>query len=125
MIASLKNKKGKGSLGLLIGLMLIAAGGYVGLKLGEPYLAYMDLKKTMDYWADHDISQGDMKYTNLLKNVQETINEHGIPLNATDLIINYDKQKTLLTVSAEYDVYVELPGYEHHYHFSPKVKIQK
>ena len=125
MIAILRNKKGKSNLGPLIGILLIAAGGYVGLKLGEPYFAYLDLVKTMDYWADYDISQGDLKYTKLLENVQDTIDEHGIPLDVTDLLINYDRKKALLTVSAEYDVYVEFPGYEYHYHFSPEVKIQK
>jgi len=125
MMAILNNRKGKSGLGPLIGIVLVVAAGYVGLKLGEPYFAYMDLMKTISYWADHDISQGDIRYTNLLEKAQETIDEHGIPLDAGDLIINYDKEKSLLTVRAEYDVYVEFPGYEYHYHFTPEVEIQK
>ena len=84
MMAILNNRKGKSGLGPLIAILLVVAAGYVGLKLGEPYFAYMNLVKTMEYWADYDIKQGDTHYTNLLKNVQEEIDDQDIQESAKE-----------------------------------------
>ena len=124
MMKILKNQTGKSGLGSLVTLLLIVGAGYVGLKMGEPYFAYMDLVKTMEYWAEYDLKKGDLKYTSLMKNVQEAIDENDIPLDANELKIVYNTKKRRLIVSAEYDVYVEFPGYEHHYHFTPEAIIQ-
>ncbi len=118
-------KKGNSNLPFLISLLILAAACYVALKLGEPYLAYLDLQKKMNYWADFDFSRGNTNFSDLRKNLKEVIDEHQIPLNIDDIQIEFDEIQKTLRVSAEYDVYVEFPGYDYYFHFSPTVEIEK
>ena len=49
---------------------------------------------------------------------------HNIPLDPADIRIEHDPERRVLSVSAEYDVYVELPGYTHYYRFEPYAEVE-
>ena len=125
MASILFTRKGKGSLSLIGGLLVIIGAAYAGVQITMPYFANADLEKKMAYWANYDFRQGNMDYPNFLKNIKETINTHDIPLRMNDIKIDYNPDLEQLTISAQYDVYVQFPGYEHHIAFSPLVEIQK
>ena len=40
-----------------------------------------------------------------------------------DLSLSAEERQEVLTVYAEYDVYVEFPGYTHYYHFEPYIQV--
>jgi hypothetical protein len=105
--------------------LIIGAVCYVGFKLFYPYYAYMSLERTMKHWARIALLGGDTEYSQMKEKMNWTIDRHNIPLDTDDIQINYyaEEKEEVLTVYAEYDVYVELPGYTHYYHFEPYAQV--
>jgi hypothetical protein len=116
-------RAGGGNLQFLmtIGILVIAC--YVGIKMGRPYFAYRSLQNTMEQWAEITLQRGDRNYGDLMEKIRWTIDRHNIPLDIQDVKIVYEPDEKMLGVYAEYDVYVEFPGYEHHYFFQPYAEV--
>jgi hypothetical protein len=114
---------GRGNLQFLLLAAILLAGCYVGIKMGKPYLAYRSLERTMEQWAKITLYKGGRNYSDLTAKIQWTIDRHKIPLDIEDVEILYDPEEKMLSVYAEYDVYVEFPGYEHHYFFQPYAEV--
>lgn len=114
-----ESTKGIGNLQFIVILLLLAVACYVGFKMGEPYYAYRSLQSTMKQWAKITLYRGDNNYSDLYDKMKWTIERHNIPLSIEDVEVVFDREEKTLSVYAEYDVYVELPGYEHHYFFQP------
>jgi len=112
-----------GSARLLVLLVLVAAGTYAMIKMAKPYYAYKDLEGTMEYWARISLLRGDGNYSELREKMEWTIDQHKIPLSVDEVAIRYDPDKEMLTVSVEYDVTVEFPGYEYRHRFAPHVEV--
>ena len=120
MFCYLRNTRGLGTFSSILTFVIILAAIYAGIKMAIPFHAYKDLEGTMQYWAEITLYQGNTNYLELLQNVMEKVAWHNIPLDKSDIKIEYDKEEQTLSVSAEYDVYVEFPGYSHHFHFTPE-----
>ena len=115
---------GSGNLQFIVVLVLLVAAIYVGIRMGKPYFAYRSLERTMEQWAKITLyREGSRSYTDLIDKIQWTIDRHKIPLNVEDVEIVYDPEEKMLSVYAEYDVYVGFPGYEHHYFFQPYAEV--
>lgn len=115
---------GNGNLQFFLVVLIFLAAGYVGIKMGKPYYAYRSLQSTMRQWAKITLYRGDNNYSDLMEKVKWSIERHDIPLDIQDVHVEYDPDEKILSVYAEYDVYVKLPGYEHHYFFQPYAEVQ-
>jgi hypothetical protein len=115
----LRSRRGNGNLQFAVVLIIIVALCVVGIKMGKPYYAYRSLERTMKQWAKITLYKGGRSYSDLIEKIQWVIDRHNIPLAIEDVEIEYDPEEKMLTVYAEYDVYVTFPGYEHHYFFQP------
>jgi hypothetical protein len=111
--------RGGGNIQFVVVALIIVALCVVGIKMGKPYFAYRSLERTMKQWAKISLYKGGRSYSDLIEKIQWEIDRHNIPLAMEDVEINFDPEEKMLTVYAEYDVYVTLPGYEHHYFFQP------
>ena len=118
-----KGTRGSGNLQFIVVLILLVAACYAGYEMGKPYFAYRSLERTMQQWAKITLYRGGNDYSDLYDKVKWTISRHNIPLTIEDVEVVFDKEEKILTVYAEYDVYVELPGYVHHYFFQPYAEI--
>ncbi len=119
-----KNERAQAKLTALFFVLIVVAAGYAAIQLAIPYSAYKELQRTMQYWADLSFQRGDTNYSDLISNVMDIIETHQLPLEEDDIKISYDSHEESLSVQAEYDIYVEFPGYEHHFHFSPEALAQ-
>ena len=120
MFNPIGNSRGIGTFSSVLMFVIILAAIYGVIKLATPFHAYKDLEGTMQYWAESTLYQGTTDYTELLKNVMEKVDWHDIPLEKSDIQIEYNEGEKTLRVYAEYDVYVDFPGYSHAFHFSPE-----
>jgi hypothetical protein len=118
-----KQATGSGNLQFIVTAAILVTACYVGFSMGKPYLAYRSLERTMEQWAKISLYKGDRRYSDLKEKIQWTIDRHNIPLDIQDVEIVYDPEEKMLSVYAEYDVYVTFPGYEYHYFFQPYVEV--
>jgi hypothetical protein len=119
--AGMKNRNGSAQ-----SLLVLFLGGmcvYAAMKLVIPYYAYKDLERTMSYWGKIALLRGDKNYSELKDKIEWVIDEHDIPLEIDEVQIERDQVQETLTVSAEYDVLVEFPGYEYRFHFEPYAEV--
>lgn len=118
-----KRTTGSGNLQFVVIALILLVAAYAGIKMGKPYYAYRSLERTMEQWAKIALYRGDRNYSDLIEKVKWTIDRHKIPLKIEDVEIEYDPEEKVLSVYAEYHVYVEFPGYEHHYFFQPYAEV--
>ena len=118
-----KKTAGSGNLQFLLTAVFLVVAFYVGIRMGKPYYAYRSLERTMEQWAKITLYRGDRNYSDLKAKIRWTIDRHKIPLDINLVEIVYDPREKMLGVYAEYDVYVQFPGYEHHYFFQPYAEV--
>ena len=116
---ALRSTRGGGNLQFAVIALILLALCVVGIKMGKPYFAYRSLERTMEQWAKITLYKGGRSYSDLIEKIQWVIDRHKIPLAIENVEIEFDPEEKMLTVYAEYHVYVTLPGYEHHYFFQP------
>jgi len=116
---ALRSARGNGNLQFAVIALILVALCVVGIKMGKPYYAYRSLERTMKQWAKITLYRGGRDYSDLIDKIKWTIDRHNIPLDIEDVEIEFDPKEKMLSVYAEYDVYVTFPGYEHHYFFQP------
>ena len=114
-----RSTRGGGNLQFAVIALILLALAIAGIKMGKPYFAYRSLERTMEQWAKITLYKGGRSYSDLIEKIQWVIERHKIPLAIEDVEIEYDPEEKMLSVYAEYHVYVTLPGYEHHYFFQP------
>ena len=114
---------GSGNLQFLLGAVLLMIACYAGISMFKPYYAYRSLERTMEQWAKITFYRGGRNYSDLNEKIRWMIDRHKIPLDMKDVEIEYDPEEKMLSVYAEYDVYVEFPGYVHHYFFQPYAEV--
>lgn len=114
---------GGGNLQFIVTATILVVAAYVGIRMGKPYYAYRSLQSTMRQWAKITLYRGDRNFSDLTDKIRWTIDRHKIPLNIEDVEITYDADEKTLSVYAAYDVYVEFPGYTHHYFFEPYAEV--
>jgi len=117
-------RKGTSGIGFLLTLAVLGAAIYAGLKLATPYYAYRDFQAAIRTQARMSLYSGDRNFVELRQVIREKIENHRIPLREDQVRIDFDPVQRLLTVSAEYRVDVEFPGYVYRYHFAPFARVQ-
>ena len=120
---ALRSVRGNGKVQFIVIALILVALCFVGIKMGMPYYAYRSLERTMKQWAKITLYRGGRNHSDLIEKMRWVIDRHNIPLAIEDVEIEFDPEEKMLTVYAEYDVYVTLPGYEHHYFFQPYAEV--
>ena len=119
-----KSTGGVGNLQLALSLLIIIVVGYVTFQLLYPVYAFQSLEGTMEEGIKISVRKGDDHHTEMLETIGRIIDRYNIPLDPADIRIEHDPERRVLSVSAQYDVYVELPRYTHHYHFEPYAEAE-
>lgn len=120
---NLRKTAGGGNLQFIVIMVILVLASYAGIKIGMPYFAYRSLERTMEEWAKITLYRGNRDYSDLMEKIRWTIDRHKIPLNIEDVEIIYDPEEKMMSVYAEYHVFVKFPGYEHHYFFQPYAEV--
>ena len=110
-------RAGRGRLGCLFVLLLVAAGVYFGLDFGEAYLRYFRYRDAMAQAARFSSVQTDGAIRAHLANVADSL---GLPPRAREVIIR--RSAGVVTIEASYVESVELPGSTREIRFTPKVQ---
>jgi hypothetical protein len=124
MSTVVRNEKGAGKVTTIVFLLILAGAIYIGFKFFNHYYAYWDLQSTMRYWAEVVLRRGDRTPSEMIEKLKETIGFHQIPLKVGDIEIDYRRDGKYISVYAQYDVWVNLLGYEFPLHFEPHAEVQ-
>jgi hypothetical protein len=114
---AVKNCEGKGTLGCLLSLVLLAAGTYVGMQVGPPYFAYKSLQADVGT----EVSRAGAHFFNdevLVQNVIDVARKNEIPLKKEDIKVERFAGK--VSVSIHYSVPVDLVFTRHTFNFEIK-----
>jgi hypothetical protein len=111
--------RGIGNFQFVVSLLIVAVVGYVLFQLLYPFYAFKSLEGTMEEWVKVSVHRSDRDVTEMLEKIRWLVDRYKIPLDPNAIQVEYDPERRTLSVHAEYDVYVEFPGYTHHYHFEP------
>ena len=110
-------RAGRGRLGCLFVLLLLAAGVYFGLDFGEAYVRYFRYRDAMAQAARFSSVQSDGAIRAHLANVADSL---GLPPKAREVMIR--RAAGGITIEADYIETVQLPGNSRELHFTPKVQ---
>ncbi len=117
-------RSGIGNFQFVASLSIIGLVGYVLFQFLYPFYAFKSLEGTMEEWVRVSVHRSDRDTTEMLEKIRWLIGRYKIPLDPDEIRIEYDREQRALSVYAEYDVYVEFPGYTHHYHFKPYAEAE-
>ena len=117
-------RRGAGNLPFAASLLIVAVIGYLLFQLLYPFYAFRSLVGTMEESLRISGNRSDGDHTEILEEVRWVIDRYNIPLDPNEIQIDYDPERKVLSAYAEYDVYVDLPGYTHHYHFEPYAEAE-
>jgi hypothetical protein len=110
-------RAGRGRLGCLFVLLLLAAGVYFGLGFGEAYVRYFRYRDAMAQAARFSAVQTDGAIRAHLANVADSL---GLPPKAREVTVR--RAAGVLTIEADYVEMVQLPGRTRELHFTPRVQ---
>jgi hypothetical protein len=106
-VAKLLRSSGKGTLGCLFGLLIVAALGYLGYKFVPHYVTHFELKDTLNEMAVyHAIGTKGAETQPIQEEVIAKAKELGIRLKREDVKVRQEDEKIYITV--KYTVPVEL-----------------
>jgi hypothetical protein len=111
------SRPGRSALGCLVTLMVLAAAFYFGVNLAEPYWRYYQYKDAMSQEARFADQVSNEEITRRLHARADSL---GLPAEAYRLRFNRTAQT--ISIWAEYQEVVELPGYTRHFVFKPRVE---
>ena len=112
-----RSRAGVSKLGCLIVLLLVAAVGYFGIPVGEAYFRYAQYKDRMKQELRFRGSQNDDRIKRDMKIVADSL---GLPEEAGNVIISREVQNRLITIEADYEEIIHLPGRQKAIRFQPK-----
>jgi hypothetical protein len=110
-------RRGMGTTGCLLTLLLLAALGYFGLKLGEVYWRYLEYKNVMTEQAKFASNFSDEQIRQRLVVSADSL---GLPPDAS--VITIERTGHHISISADYVETVELPLHVRHINFSPRAE---
>lgn len=108
------NRRGRSSLGCLFVLLLVAAGLYFGVNIGEVYWRFYEYQDAMRQEVRFAAQIPDDRMKLHLSALADSL---GLPEDAADVTI--DRTRTDISVSAEYTEQVELPLFVRQIRFRP------
>jgi hypothetical protein len=111
--------RGRVSLGCLITLLLLAAALYFGVNVGEMYWRYYRFKDAMAQEVRFAELRTDAVIARRLASAADSI---GLPVTAHQLVVRREANARYISIAADYDEQVKLPGFVHTLHFAPRAE---
>jgi hypothetical protein len=112
-----KSRRGATTFGCLFTALLIAAGGYFGLKVGQVYWNYQQYQDTMSAQAHNAVL---LTNDQIIKRLVAKADSLGLPEDAAD--VSVVRQGRHITIEADYIELVELPLHVRSFHFTPRAE---
>jgi len=115
----LRNRRGTSATGCLISLLLLAAGVYYGIHLGEPWVRYYRLLDEMRGSARlaPTLSDGVIR-----RRLEAKVEELGLPPEALKFQISRSGKPRRIVITTEYSETVSVPLLTHTFHYTPKAE---
>jgi len=110
-------RHGRSMLGCLFTLLIGVAIFYFAFNLGEPYWRYYQYRDSMSQEARFASQATNDEITRRLHAKADSL---GLPAEAYRL--RFNRTATSVSIWAEYQEVVELPGYTRHFLFKPRVE---
>jgi hypothetical protein len=102
-------------MGCLFVLLLMAATVYFGLPVGETYFRYLEYKDRMKVELRF---RGGLPNERIARNLKMAADSIGLPEEAGKVLIT--RKDGQVTVEADYEEIIHLPGYQKALRFQPK-----
>jgi uncharacterized protein HemX len=115
--AKLLRSSGKGTVGCLFGLLIVAALGYLGYKFLPHYMSHFELKDALNEIAVYRAAgtKGSSEKQTIQEEVVAKAKELGIQLKREDVKVRQEEEKVYITV--KYTVPVDLPNQVYNLNF--------
>jgi uncharacterized protein DUF4845 len=115
-VAKLLRSSGKGTLGCLFGLLIVATLGYLGYKFVPHYVSHFELKDALNEIAVYRAAGiGGSEKRTIQEEVIAKAKELGIQLKREDIKVRQEEEKVYITV--KYTVPVDLPDHIYELNF--------
>ena len=108
-------RRGITKMGCLVFLLLMAATVYFGLPIGEKYFRYLEYKDRMKVELRF---RAELPNERITRNLQMAADSLGLPEEAGKVQIT--RASGVITVEADYEEIIVLPGYQRAIRFRPK-----
>lgn len=109
-----KSRAGITRNGCLVVLLLFAAVVYFGIPIGETYFRYLEYKDRMKVELKF---RGGLPNERITRNLQMAADSIGLPEEAGNVLIT--RKDRQITVEADYEEIIHLPGYQRVIRFKP------
>ena len=106
--AKILRSSGKGNVGCLFGLFIVAALGYLGYKFVPHYVSHFELKDALNEIAVYRAAKGGSEKQTIQEEVIAKAKGLGIQLKREDIKVRQEEEKVYITV--KYTVPVDLPN---------------
>lgn len=114
-----KGRRGSSTLGCLVSLLIVAAIGYFGVKIGEVYYDFYKFQDRMENEANFAAHRTDTQIRTHLVALADSL---GLPPSAQ--IVNVRRVRNEIFVWANYYIPLEVPGYVREFHFNPQARAK-
>jgi hypothetical protein len=108
-------RSGKGSLGCLLTLLIIAAIGYFGVNAGEVYVRFYQFQDAMKQEVRFAAHNPDAV---ILRHLRAQVDSLGLPESAGE--VNLQRDGRHIEIESEYYEHIELPLTVREVHFNPR-----
>ena len=109
-----KSRAGVTRNGCLVVVLLFAATVYFGVPIGETYMRYLEYKDRMKVELKF---RGGLANERIERNLQMAADSIGLPEEAGKVLIT--RRDGQITVEADYEEIIHLPGYQRAIRFKP------
>ena len=110
-------RTGRSTLGCLFTLLILAAVAYFGVNVGEVYLRYYEFRDAMQQTARFGAQLSDQ---DIRRRLQAKADSLGLPESARSISVR--RNGTRISIAADYEEQVELPGYVRDLALSPRAE---
>ena len=110
-----RNRAGKGSLGCLVTLLILAAVGYFGVNIGEVYLRFFQYQDAMKQEVRFAAHNSDAV---ILRHLRAQVDSLGLPESAGEVSLQRDGHN--IEIESEYYEHIELPLTVREVRFNPR-----
>jgi len=117
VVSTARARRGASTLGCLVSLLIVAALGYFGVKVGEVYYDFYKFQDRMVNEANFAAHRTDAQIRLHLVSLADSL---GLPPSAH--IVNVRRVKSQIFIWANYIIPLEVPGYVRDFHFNPQAK---
>ncbi len=108
---------GKGSLGCLVTLLIVAAIAYFGVDVGEVYFRFYQFQDAMRQEVRFAAHNSDRQ---IIRRLRAQADSLGLPQAAGAVILQRDGRQ--IEIESEYYEHIELPGMVREVRFNPNAK---